>query len=157
MVNNRATSSINHLSFSNFTIFLFYPKACWFWDTLTFRECVIHERVAYLFCSFFFGCVPPYLSHFFCQKRIPLLLDLKLKKVRAFRKSSRSDDGSTTAITKGVFIVVTAFITLVIVMSISNSLTLASVAFLLMVGLMVSRGTGILVLFILFDVQNLFL
>lgn len=70
---------------------------------------------------------------------IPLLFDLKLKKVRALgaiTKKTRSDDGQTTAITKGVFIVVTASISLVIVMSIANSLTLALGAFVLVVGLM---------------------
>ena len=75
---------------------------------------------------------------------MPLLLDLKLKQVRASRAMSknnkmiRSEDGRTATITKGVFILVTASITLVIVMSIFNSLTLASVAFLLTAGLMVS-------------------
>ncbi|KAL7541285.1 hypothetical protein ACHAXR_010774 [Thalassiosira sp. AJA248-18] len=71
---------------------------------------------------------------------IPLLLDLKLKRVRALRAVSKmiQDEGErTAAITKGVFILVTASITLVIVMSISNSLTMATVAFLFMVGVMV--------------------
>lgn len=55
---------------------------------------------------------------------IPLLLDLKLKKVRALRTLSQiskrlhSDDERTTAITKGVLTVVTASITVVIVISI---------------------------------------
>mmetsp|Transcript_24162 Transcript_24162/g.51233 ORF Transcript_24162/g.51233 Transcript_24162/m.51233 type:complete len:602 (+) Transcript_24162:323-2128(+) len=70
---------------------------------------------------------------------LPLLLDLKLKKVRAARAVSKiisSDEESVTKLTKGVLILVTASITLVIVMSITNSLMLASAAFILTVGLM---------------------
>lgn len=53
---------------------------------------------------------------------LPLLLDLKLKKVRAANIAKSQyvddDDGSTTAITTCIFISVTASITMVILMSI---------------------------------------
>eukprot|EP00580_Thalassiosira_gravida_P008070 CAMPEP_0201642196 /NCGR_PEP_ID=MMETSP0493-20130528/25777_1 /ASSEMBLY_ACC=CAM_ASM_000838 /TAXON_ID=420259 /ORGANISM="Thalassiosira gravida, Strain GMp14c1" /LENGTH=234 /DNA_ID=CAMNT_0048116321 /DNA_START=9 /DNA_END=713 /DNA_ORIENTATION=- len=65
---------------------------------------------------------------------MPLLLDLKLKTVRAARamgkKMVSSDDGSTTKTTKGIMILVTASITSVIVISIADSLNLAAAAFL---------------------------
>ena len=72
---------------------------------------------------------------------IPLLLDLKLKKVRWLRAMSKgskahNDDAGTTAMTKGVFVLVTASITLVIVQSISGSLILSLVAFVFAAGLM---------------------
>ena len=67
---------------------------------------------------------------------VPLMLDLKLKKVRADIAMSmstnipqRDDDEQTTTITKGVLIIVTASITGVIAMSISDSLLLAGLAF----------------------------
>mmetsp|Transcript_29578 Transcript_29578/g.54145 ORF Transcript_29578/g.54145 Transcript_29578/m.54145 type:complete len:580 (-) Transcript_29578:270-2009(-) len=66
---------------------------------------------------------------------MPLLLDLKLKTVRAARAMGEnmvsSDDGSTTKTTKSIMVLVTASITSVIVISIANSLTLAAAAFLL--------------------------
>ena len=74
---------------------------------------------------------------------LPLLLDMALKKVRAATLVHKMhDDGKIIAITKGVFILVTASITMVIVMSISNSLTLAAVAFLFSVGIMVSSDNA---------------
>merc|ERR1712238_173128 len=63
---------------------------------------------------------------------VPLMLDLKLKKTRRDAK----EDAMTTTITKGVLILVTASISLVIVMSIANSLPLAALAFLLVAGAM---------------------
>lgn len=72
---------------------------------------------------------------------LPLLLDLKLIKVRALKalsKGSRDDGLDTTAFTKGVFTIVTASITMVIVQSVMNQMTLALGAFLFVVGLMVS-------------------
>jgi len=67
---------------------------------------------------------------------MPLLLDLKLKTVRAARAMgkkmmSSSDDGNITETTKGIMILVTASITSVLVISIADSLTLAAAAFLL--------------------------
>ena len=77
---------------------------------------------------------------------LPLLLDLKLKNVRAVMRSiivkeqsGNEDDGATTAITKYVFILVTASITMVIVMSIFESLALSLGAFVLLTGFMVSK------------------
>lgn len=71
---------------------------------------------------------------------MPLLLDLKLKTVRAARAMGKkivsSDDGMTTKITKSVLILVTASITSVIVISIADSVTFAAVAFLITAGLM---------------------
>ena len=72
---------------------------------------------------------------------VPLMLDLKLIKVRADRSTStkkiQSDDGERTAtITKSVFIIVTCCITAVIVMSIFNSLSLSLLAFAVLVGVM---------------------
>ena len=89
---------------------------------------------------------------------LPLLLDLKLKKVRASKAITKGlamiqsiDDERVTTITRQVFILVTASITMVIVMSIFDSLTMAVAAFLLVIGLMVSEdihhlfliGTGV--------------
>ncbi|KAL3761298.1 hypothetical protein ACHAWU_010211, partial [Discostella pseudostelligera] len=73
---------------------------------------------------------------------LPLLLDLKLKTVRAGLRRAISitqqdvDDWRTTTITKCVFMVVTASITMVIAVSISGNLTLSLVAFILLIGLM---------------------
>lgn len=85
---------------------------------------------------------------------IPLLLDLKLKKVRAAAGATNKlvarmqrDEEKTTAITKGVFVLVTASITLVIVMSIMDSLTLSVAAFLLTAGLMVSYDMWIVCIY----------
>lgn len=73
---------------------------------------------------------------------LPLLLDLKLKKLRAVNIAKEQlvvyDNGSTTAITKCVFISVTASITMVILMSMFDNLTLSVGSFALFVGLMVS-------------------
>lgn len=55
---------------------------------------------------------------------VPLLLDLKLKKVRASRalgqinKRIHGDDGNVTSITRWVLLIVTASITVVIAISI---------------------------------------
>lgn len=76
---------------------------------------------------------------------LPLMLDLKLKKVRADMASSNNisqpdDDEQTTTITKGVLIIVTASITGVIVMSISDSLLLAGLAFGSLVAMMLKTS-----------------
>lgn len=78
---------------------------------------------------------------------IPLMLDLKLKKVRAADMTMDSnnisqpdDDEQTTTITKGVLIIVTASITGVIVMSISDSLLLAGLAFSSLVAIMLKTS-----------------
>ena len=69
---------------------------------------------------------------------LPLSLDLKLIKVRSvISKRIQLEDERTNITTKGVFILVTASITLVIVTSITDSLTLAVVSFVFMVGVMV--------------------
>lgn len=59
-------------------------------------------------------------------------MDLKLKKVRganAVTKKTLTDDDQTTMVTNTVFILVTASITAVIVMSIIDSLILAGLSF----------------------------
>ena len=59
-------------------------------------------------------------------------MDLKLKKVRganAVTKKTFTDDDQTTMVTNTVFILVTASITAVIVMSIIDSLILAGLSF----------------------------
>ena len=76
---------------------------------------------------------------------VPLMLDLKLKKVRADMAMSNNipqscDDEQTTTITKGVLIIVTASITGVIVMSISDSLLLAGLAFGSLVAIMLKTS-----------------
>ena len=78
---------------------------------------------------------------------LPLMLDLKLKKVRADIAMSMStnisqpdDDEQTTTITKGVLIIITASITGVIVMSISDSLLLAGLAFGSLVAIMLKTS-----------------
>ena len=76
---------------------------------------------------------------------VPLMLDLKLKKVRADMAMSinisQLDDGEqTTTITKGVLMIVTASITGVIVMSISDSLLLAGLAFSSLVAIMLKTS-----------------
>ena len=78
---------------------------------------------------------------------VPLMLDLKLKKVRADIAMSmstnipqRDDDEQTTTITKGVLIIVTASITGVIAMSISDSLLLAGLAFSSLVAIMLKTS-----------------
>ena len=78
---------------------------------------------------------------------LPLMLDLKLKKVRADIAMSMStnisqpdDDEQTTTITKGVLIIVTASITGVIAMSISDSLLLAGLAFGSLVAIMLKTS-----------------
>ena len=69
---------------------------------------------------------------------VPLFLDLKLIKVRsAISKRIQLEGKRINTTTKGVFILVTASITLVIVTSITDSLTLAVVSFVFMVGVMV--------------------
>ena len=75
---------------------------------------------------------------------VPLMLDLKLKKVRADMAMSTNisqlDDEQTTTITKGVLTIVTASITGVIVMSISDSLLLAGFAFGSLVAIMLKTS-----------------
>lgn len=78
---------------------------------------------------------------------LPLMLDLKLKKVRADIAMSMStnisqpdDDEQTTTITKGVLIIVTASITGVIAISISDSLLLAGLAFGSLVAMMLKTS-----------------
>jgi len=59
-------------------------------------------------------------------------MDLKLKKVRGANgvtKKTLTDDDQTTIVTNTVFILVTASITAVIVMSIIDSLILAGLSF----------------------------
>ena len=75
------------------------------------------------------------------------MLDLKLKKVRADIAMSMStnisqpdDDEQTTTITKGVLIIVTASITGVIAISISDSLLLAGLAFGSLVAMMLKTS-----------------
>ncbi len=77
---------------------------------------------------------------------LPLLLDLKLENIRVAIKSTvvkvqsgYDGDGETTAITTYVFILVTASITMVIVMSIFDNLALSFAAFVLLIGSMVSK------------------
>ena len=63
---------------------------------------------------------------------VPLLFDLKLKKVRgstAVTRKTLTDDDQITLVTNTVFVLVTASITAVIVMSIIDSLILAGVSF----------------------------
>ena len=70
---------------------------------------------------------------------LPLLLDLKLKRVRAVMRSAiGADADDATTITTFVFILVTASITMVIVMSVFDNLTLSLGSFVLLIGLMVS-------------------
>lgn len=76
---------------------------------------------------------------------VPLVLDLKLKKVRADIAMSTNipqpdDDEQTTTITKGVLIIVTASITGVIVMSVTDSLRLAGLAFGSLVAIMLKTS-----------------
>jgi len=56
---------------------------------------------------------------------LPLLLDVKLKKVRSFLRPSDQDGGITSA----VFSFLTASITAVIAISITNSLSVAGLSF----------------------------
>lgn len=69
---------------------------------------------------------------------VPLMLDLKLIKVRADRSTStkKIQSGDDERIVKSVFIIVTCCITAVIVMSIFNSLSLSLLAFAVLVGVM---------------------
>ena len=70
---------------------------------------------------------------------LPLLLDLTFKRVRAvMRSATGADADDVTTITTCVFISVTASITMVIVMSVFDNLTLSLGSFVLLIGLMVS-------------------